>query len=130
MEENKKEIVEIEKTNDTQNTKIEENETKEPKKERKGFCIASLVLGIVAIVFFCIWYISIPCGVLAVIFGILGIKSTNKGMAIAGLITGAIGLVVSTVIVIIIFMVALTVGISDSFDEIEDSTYRSYYNYY
>ena len=49
-------------------------------KDKKGFSIAALVLGIVAIVLCCIWYISIPCGILAVIFGILGIKSSKKGM--------------------------------------------------
>lgn len=127
MEEEKKEIVEIEKANNTKTQNIEKSETK---KDRKGFCIASLVLGIVAIVFFCVWYLSIPCGILAVIFGILGIKSTNKGMAIAGLITGAIGLIVSLIIVIIIFVVAFSFGLSDSLDRIEDYEYPNYYDYY
>jgi len=127
MEEDKKEIVPVEKNNNAENTNIEKKETK---KDKKGFCIASLVLGIVAIVFFCIWYLSIPCGILAIIFGILGIKSTNKGMAIAGLITGAIGLVVSIMIVIIVFLVAFTYGLTN-FSEIEDSGYHhSYYDYY
>lgn len=122
MEEDKKE-------NSTENVNTQRIEETKPQKDKKGFCIASLVLGIVAIVFFCLWYLSIPCGILAIIFGILGIKSTGKGMAIAGLITGAIGLVVSIIIIIILFIVGFTIGISNSLDEI-DSGYHSYYDYY
>ncbi len=127
MEEEKKEIIDVEKVNKTEaTTKVVE----EPKKEKKGFCIASLVLGIVALIFFCLWYISIPCGILAIIFGILGIKSMNKGMAIAGLITGSIGLVISTLIIIALFMFGFAVGISDVLDDDTGSTYhRSYYDY-
>ncbi len=88
-----------------------------------------MVLGIVALVFFCLWYISIPCGILAIIFGIMGIKATNRGMAIAGLITGSIGLVVSILIVVILFIVTFSFGISGILDEVEDSNYRSYYHY-
>ncbi len=132
MEEEKKEMVEIEKVNNTEETRKEEKTkvVEEPKKEKKGFCIASLVLGIVALVFFCLWYISIPCGILAIIFGILGIKSINKGMAIAGLITGSIGLVISTLIIIALFMFGFAVGISDILDDDTGSGYyRSYYDY-
>lgn len=132
MEEDKKEIIEVEKVNNTEETKKESTAkvVEEPKKEKKGFCIASLVLGIVALVFFCLWYISIPCGILAIIFGILGIKSINKGMAIAGLITGSIGLVIATLIIVALFMFGFAVGISDVLDDDTGSIYyRSYYDY-
>ena len=121
MDEEKKEIVEVEKIENTENKENTENienikntnnntekaETK--KKERKGFCIASLILGIVTLIFFFIWFISIPCGILAIIFGILGIKTTNKSMAIAGLITGSIGLIISFLIValLLVFQISL-----------------------
>lgn len=133
MDEEKKEIVEVEKVSNVEDTKAEETQTKkveEPKKEKKGFCIASLVLGIVALVFFCLWYISIPCGILAVTFGILGIKTINKGMAMAGLITGAIGLVISTLIVIILFMFGFAIGMSDALDNIGNEYHRSYNRIY
>lgn len=133
MEEDKKEIIEVEKVSNTEETKREATQTKvaeEPKKEKKGFCIASLVLGIVALVFFCLWYISIPCGILAIIFGILGIKTVNKGMALAGLITGSIGLFISTLIVIALFMFGFAMGISDALnDTTGNGYYRSYYDY-
>jgi hypothetical protein len=66
---------------------------------RDKFGVAALVLGIASI--FCCCCISmflgafgaiVPgiMGVLGVVFGILGIKSNRKGMAIAGLVCGAI----------------------------------------
>lgn len=137
MNEEKK-INETEKMDTNMNSNTEKEapvvETKvvveEPKKDRKGFCIASMVLGIIALVLFCVWYLSIPCAILAVIFGILGIKSKGKGMAIAGLVTGSIGLVVSVLIIIFLVIVGVAVGISDSLDW--DDTYnnsRHYRNY-
>lgn len=142
MDEEKKEMIEVEKVNDTENTKDMKKETtqekedtqtkkvQEPKKDRKGFCIASMVLGIVALVFFCIWYISIPCGILAIIFGILGVKSTNKGMAIAGLVTGSIGLIITTFIIIMIFIFGIAVGISDVWDDVDDDYHYHKYHFY
>lgn len=131
MDEDKKEVVEVEKVSNTENERREvaqEKVAEEPKKEKKGFCIASMVLGIVALVFFCIWYISIPCGILAIVFGILGVKTIHKGMAIAGLITGSIGLVISMIILIALFMFGFAVGFSDALDDIGyDNDY--YYSY-
>ena len=133
MDEEKKEVIEVEKVNDIEKVekeKTQAKEKKEPQKDRKGFCIASMVLGIVALVFFCIWYLSIPCGILAVIFGILGIKATNKGMAIAGLITGSIGLVISTFIIIMLFVFGFAMGVSGILDEIDDDYYYHKYDLY
>ncbi len=53
---------------------------------------ASLALGIISIVLALFWYIAIPTGILAVVFGK---KSTNRfgsKLGKAGLITGIIGL--------------------------------------
>lgn len=138
MEEEKKEVVEIEKADNLENTekvievntepKGENKTTKEPKKERKGFCIAAMVLGIVALVLFLIWYISIPCAILAIIFGILGIKTVHKGMAIAGLVTGIVGLVIWIFLVVIIFMLGFALGISDILDN-GNNSYRNNHHY-
>lgn len=138
MEEEKKDIIEVQKDEQTGNTQkiIEPNQTttqkqstQKNKKDRKGFCIASMVLGIVAIVCFCLWYIAIPCGILAIIFGILGVKSTNKGMAIAGIITGAIGLLIFIFIIIIFFMYGLAVGFSDAIKD-DSNSHRNLNHYY
>jgi Domain of unknown function (DUF4190) len=57
-----------------------------------GFGIAALVLGIISVVFMCLWLISIPCAILAIIFGFVGRDSQGKGMAIAGLVCGILGI--------------------------------------
>lgn len=63
--------------------------------ESAGLSIASLVLGIISVVLFCVWYISLPCATLAIIFGFIGRGKGGKGMATAGLVLGfvAVGLV-------------------------------------
>jgi len=63
-----------------------------------GFCVASLVLGIIGIPV-CLFVPSL----LAIIFGILGLRQISnsqgatggKGIAIAGISCGAIGLLIS-----------------------------------
>ncbi len=129
MEEEKREFIEIEKVDETENENQQDTKiVEDAKKDKKGFCIASMVLGIVALVLFCLWYISIPCAILAIIFGVLGIKSTKKGMAIAGLVTGSVGLVISFAIIVFIVIFGMALGIYDAIDD-DYSTYRNYRNY-
>ena len=66
----------------------------EGNQETKGFSIASMVLGIVSLVLCCFIYISLPCAILAVIFGIVGMKKGGKGMGIAGLVLGIVTLAI------------------------------------
>ncbi len=124
MDEEKKEVVEVKEVDNTEETK----KVEETKKDRKGFCIASMVLGIIALVLFCVFYISIPCAILAIIFGILGIKSTGKGMAVAGLVTGSIGLIISIAIIVFAFIFGVAAGISDTLNNNNNYT-RNYHNY-
>ena len=63
-----------------------------PQAEQKGLSIASMVLGIISLVLFCLWYVSIPCAILAIIFAVIGRKKGGKGMATAGLVTGIIAI--------------------------------------
>lgn len=107
-------------------------ETKEQAKNRKGLAIAAMVLGIISIVFFCVWYVSITCAVLAIIFGILSLKSTRRGMAIAGISTGAVGFVIMVVFYAFIFFalgLGTYSGLKNVIDYYEDN-YNDYnYNY-
>lgn len=64
----------------------------EEKANSKVIHIISLVLGIISIVFSTFWYISIPSGILALIFGVKSVKKFNSKIGKAGLITGIIGL--------------------------------------
>ena len=68
--------------------------------ESKGLSIASMVLGIVSLVMLCIYYVSIPCAILAIIFAIIGRKKGGKGMATTGLVLGIIALAIDIVIVV------------------------------
>ncbi|MFF9689885.1 DUF4190 domain-containing protein [Streptomyces sp. NPDC014623] len=68
-----------------------------------GLGIAAMVLGIIAVVGFCMWGFGIILGILALIFGIIGRgrakrgEATNGGMALAGIILGSVSIVISAV---------------------------------
>ena len=72
------------------------------KGQGQGFGIASMVCGIISLIGCCgLYYVSIPCAIAAIVLGIVQIvKNESKGMAIAGIICGAIGLIISIIIVI------------------------------
>lgn len=54
--------------------------------------IASLVLGIISIVSALFWYITLPTGILAIIFGVKSARKMGSKIGKAGMITGIIGL--------------------------------------
>ena len=79
----------------------------QPQGGGKGMSIAAMVLGIVAAVnICCCTYVGIICGTIAIILGIMSIKKNNegRGMAIAGIICGSIGGVVTLIMTIINFV--------------------------
>ncbi|MDQ4118844.1 MAG: DUF4190 domain-containing protein, partial [Actinomycetota bacterium] len=72
---------------------------------RNGLGVAALILGVIAILT-CWIVIGGVFGLLAIVLGVLGAgrarrgRATNRGVSIAGVVTGAIGLVLSIVIVV------------------------------
>ncbi len=72
--------------------------SKTQQEDSQAFSIASLVLGILAIIASVVWYISIVLGVLAIIFGAVSVKKQGRKKAIAGIVTGSIGVVLSLLI--------------------------------
>lgn len=75
-----------------------------PEKKSVGLSVASMVLGIVSLLLSCcVYYLSIPCALLAIILGGASIsgKKGGKGMAIAGIVTGIISLVPAIIVIII-----------------------------
>jgi hypothetical protein len=73
-----------------------------------GISIASMVLGIVSVVIFCIWFLSIPCALLAIILGFVSVKDPPaRGFAITGIICGF----VSIAILVIVFLIAIATRI-------------------
>lgn len=75
------------------NEVIKENQ--ETSEEKKGMSIASMVLGLVGLII-----AALPCGILAIIFSVLGKKKGGKGFATAGLVLGIIDAVFGVIAVI------------------------------
>ncbi|HEY2589315.1 MAG TPA: DUF4190 domain-containing protein [Tepidisphaeraceae bacterium] len=84
-----------------------------------GWAITSLVTGIITVVLFCVPFLAQLTGILAIVGGILGLKRTapasaapagGRGMAIAGLITGGFGLLIS-----LLFVVPFMMGATGTF---------------
>ena len=67
--------------------------------------VASLVLGIISIVTILFWYMSIPTGILAIVFGAKSYKRNGKKLGLAGLITGIVGLSLCVLLYITIVMI-------------------------
>ena len=63
----------------------------EDKKKKSGMGVAALVLGIISIVSALFWYISIPTGILGIVFGAKSAKKIGSKMGKAGLATGIVG---------------------------------------
>ena len=84
-----------------------------------GLAVASLVLGLIGIVLFCFWFLSIPCAILAIIFGALGKGKANRGasgggMAVAGIVLG----IISVALVILVvggLLASIGIGGKDAF---------------
>ena len=89
------------------------NENINAPKASNGMATASLVLGIVSIVFSFFWPISVICGILAIVLGIVAkgkikadINMGGSGAATGGLITGVIGIILSVIFIAIVILFA------------------------
>ena len=79
-----------------------------PPRPRNGVGVAALVLGIVGLAL--CWTVlgGVVLGILGVVFGAVGVRrvargeATHRGMALAGLITGGVGLVVGVMLLVVI----------------------------
>jgi hypothetical protein len=73
----------------------------------KGFAVTSLTVGIVGLVFTWVPGLNLTLGVIATVFGALGFRNAHlgrtdgKGMAIAGLVMGAITIVIAITLLVI-----------------------------
>ena len=69
--------------------------------------VAALTLGIISIISALFWYISLPTGILGIVFGIKANKQTGSKLGKAGLITGIVGLSLFAFIYITFIIVIL-----------------------
>lgn len=78
----------------------------------KGMGVASMVLGIVSLVLFCVWYLAIPCAIIgAALGGVAQSKAkaagVKNGMAVAGITCSCIALGVA-----ILFLLLGIIGLA------------------
>lgn len=69
----------------------------EQKQEICGKAVASMILGIVGLAAWLIPLIGLPITVIGLTLGIIALKSSNRGMAIAGIIMSTLGLVLTII---------------------------------
>lgn len=70
-----------------------------------GFGIASMVLGILALVFFCGCF-NIPLAIISIILAIIQLsrKGEGKGFAIAGIVTSVVSVILTVVMIVMIYI--------------------------
>ena len=100
-----------------------QSDYQQPSNGRKGFAIASLVIGIIGLVGSCcsiatFGVLNLLLGVVGLIFGILGLKSQKRGMAIAGIVMGALNLIIG-VLLLIIMVAAYSMTATMTPDQLE-----------
>ncbi len=87
--------------------------------DKKGLAVASLVLGIVAILSLCLTYaagapfmsvIGTLCSIAGLVLGIMGVKSSGKGMAIAGIIICGLILAVGLFMIVTLMLLGPIIG--------------------
>lgn len=61
-------------------------------KNKTSMGVAALTLGIISILTSFFWYLVLPTGILAIIFGVKSAKKIGSRLGKAGLITGIVGL--------------------------------------
>ena len=91
-----------------------------PEPEQKAtLSIVSLVLGIVGLIFSCCCCLGVPFDIAAIVVGIIAKKKNvpSQGMALAGIILGAVALVIYVITVIINLVTGSGEAFSNSFME-------------
>lgn len=71
---------------------------KENDKLKSPANVTSFICGIISVIGILFYYIGIPSGILAIVFGSIGIKKTGSKLAKTGLILGIIGITLTVLI--------------------------------
>ena len=69
--------------------------------------IVSLVLGILSILTVLFWYMAFPAGIIAIVLGVKAYKKFGKGLGLAGMITGIVGLSLSLFVYISLIIILI-----------------------
>lgn len=71
---------------------------------------AAITLGICSILFASLWYIAIPAGILAILFGKSSVKKFASKGGKAGVVLGIIGLIMTAILYLGIFLFFFAFG--------------------
>ena len=74
-----------------------------PTSDNSGLAVVSLIAGILSILVCLLVWLSLLLGVAAIVCGVISLKSAGRGKAIAGIVTGSIGIVLSILVFLIGF---------------------------
>ncbi|MBR3319992.1 hypothetical protein IKG20_01670 [Candidatus Saccharibacteria bacterium] len=80
---------------------------KQTVREHSSAHVVAFVLGLVSLLGHLFWYISLPTGVLAIIFGAISTKKTASKLGKAGLILGIVGLSLTVFIYVTFILITL-----------------------
>lgn len=109
-----------------QNMQNQPNAYEQPKQH--GFGIASMVLGIIAVVLF-FSLINVPLAILAIVFGIIQLtKKEAQGMSVAGIITGALSLILGFIFWVFVIFIYLKSSFAGSYEQSAPSESYEYYD--
>lgn len=101
-----------------------------PQAARNGLGVAALILGIIGALSgipMILFWLAGPLGILALIFGLVGLsrakkgQATNKGVAVTGTILGALALVLA-VVGVIVTVLAVNKAVDEVHQQVEQSS--------
>ena len=76
-------------------------------RDNGGFAVASFVIGLVGLLlnFCCVPYITPILGILSLVFGFVSIRSSKKGLAVAGIILSVFTIIIAVFILAGVFAI-------------------------
>lgn len=77
------------------------------KNEKKVIHVVSFVLGIISILSGLFWYMALPTGILAIVFGAKSYKSYGSKLGLSGLIMGIVGTSITVFIYISLIIIMI-----------------------
>lgn len=89
----------------------------------RGMGVASMVLGIISLVFFCIWYIAVPCAIVGVSLGGLSKSKANEVGASAGMANAGVACSCIALGLALLFILLVSAGVASAGYMLEDLFY-------
>ena len=85
----------------------EKYRNKSGERNHSSMHIVAFVLGLLALLGHLFWYLALPCGILAIIFGAKSARATGSKLGKAGLVLGIVALSLTFFIYVSIILISL-----------------------